>query len=106
MPKFLLESSYTTDGVKGLVSDGGSKRAEIARHAIEASGGRIESLHFSFGKYDTYVVCELPDHKAAAALAIAIRAAGGVDTRITPVLTPEEVDEAVRMKVAYQAPGK
>jgi len=105
VPKFLLESTYTTDGVKGLVADGGTKRAEIARKAIEGSGGRIESLYFSFGKYDTYVVCDLPDHKAAAALVIAIRAAGGVDTRVVPVLTPEEVDEATRTKPPYQAPG-
>ncbi len=106
MPKFLLESSYTTDGVKGLIADGGSKRAEVARQAIESSGGRIESLHFGFGKYDTYVVCDMPDYKSAAALVIAIRAAGGVHTRITPMLTPEEVDEATRMKLTYQAPGK
>ncbi|MFU8851558.1 GYD domain-containing protein [Micromonospora sp. SL1-18] len=106
MPKFLLESTYTTDGAKGLATDGGSKRAEVARRAIEASGGRMESLFFSFGEYDTYAVCDMPDDKAAAALVIAIRAAGGVTTRITPVLTPEEVDDATRMKVGYQAPGK
>lgn len=105
MPRFLLESTYTPDGVKGLVADGGTKRAEVARRAIEGCGGRMESLFFSFGKYDTYAVCELPDHKAAAALAIAIRAAGGVHTRISPVLTPEEVDEATRTKLSYQAPG-
>ncbi|MFD2764336.1 GYD domain-containing protein [Micromonospora eburnea] len=106
MPKFLLESTFTIDGVRGLVNDGGSKRAEVIREAVAAIGGRTESVHFSFGKYDTYVVCDLPDHKTAAALTIAIRAAGGVHTRITPVLTPEEVDEATRMKLTYQAPGK
>ncbi|MFJ8577283.1 GYD domain-containing protein [Micromonospora sp. NPDC093277] len=106
MPKFLLESTFTTDGVRGLVNDGGSKRAEVIRSTVAAIGGQTESVHFSFGKYDTYVVCDLPDHKTAAALTVAVRAAGGVQTRVTPLLTPEEVDEATGMRLTYQAPGK
>ena len=106
MPKFLLQSTYTIDGLKGLVNDGGTKRAEVVRKVIEASGGRMESIHFSFGKHDTYVVCDLPDHKTAAGLAIAIRASGGVDSRITPLLTPAEVDEATHQKTEYQPPGR
>ncbi|MEV6365783.1 GYD domain-containing protein [Micromonospora sp. WP24] len=105
MAKFLLKSTYTVDGVKGLMKDGGSKRAAAATKAIEGLGGRVESLSFGLGEHDTYVVCELPDHKTAAALAIAIRAAGGVDTRVTPLLTPEEVDEATRQQLKYQSPG-
>ena len=106
MPKFLLQSTYTVGGLKGLIADGGTKRVEVVRKSVEASGGRLESMYFSFGKKDTYVLCELPDHQTAAALAIAIRAAGGLDTRVTPVLTAEEVDEATRAKAAYQPPGK
>ncbi|MET7749625.1 GYD domain-containing protein [Micromonospora sp. NPDC005367] len=105
MAKFLLKSTYTLDGIKGLLKDGGSKRAEAAIKAIEGLGGRVESLCFGLGAHDTYVVCELPDHKTAAALAIAIRAAGGVDTRVTPLLTPQEVDEATRQQLKYQPPG-
>ena len=105
MPKFLLQSTYTTDGMRWLVNDGGSKRAEVVRHTIEASRGRMESMHFSFASHDTYVVCDLPDYKSAAALAIAIRVAGGVETRITPLLTPEEVDDATRVKAAYEPPS-
>ncbi|MFE9653264.1 MULTISPECIES: GYD domain-containing protein [unclassified Micromonospora] len=106
MPKFLLQSTFTADGIKGLVHDGGTGRAEVARNTIEAMGGKVDSIHFSFGKYDTYAVCELPDHKTAAALAVAIRAAGGLDTRVTSLLTPDEVDEAVRVQPTYQAPGQ
>ena len=106
MPKFLLQSTYTVEGLKGLISDGGTKRVEVVRKTVEANGGRMESMYFSFGKKDTYVLCDLPDHKTAAALAIAIRASGGLDTKVTPVLTAEEVDEATRVKAAYQPPGK
>ncbi|MFG3697612.1 GYD domain-containing protein [Micromonospora sp. NPDC047620] len=106
MAKFLLKSTYTIDGIKGLTADGGTRRAEVVRKTIEGAGGRMESMHFGFGADDTYVVCDLPDHKTAAAVAIDIRAAGGVDTRVTPVLTPEEIDEAARERVEYQPPGR
>ncbi|MGW3601188.1 GYD domain-containing protein [Micromonospora sp. NPDC005161] len=106
MAKFLLRSTYTIDGVKGLADEGGTKRAEVVRESIEAAGGQMESLYFGFGDHDTYVLCDLPDNSAAAGLAIAIRAAGGVDTKITPVLTPSEVDEATQRKAEYQPPGK
>ncbi|PWU43447.1 GYD domain protein [Micromonospora globispora] len=106
MPKFLLQSTYTVEGLKGLISDGGTKRVDVVRKTIEANGGRLESMYFSFGKKDTYVLCDLPDHRSAAALVIAIRAAGGLDSRVTPVLTAEEVDEAVRVKETYQPPGR
>jgi uncharacterized protein with GYD domain len=103
---FLLKSTYTVNGLQGLISDGGTRRAEVVRKTIEAAGGQMESMYFGFGEDDTYVLCELPDHKAAAALAIAIRAAGGLNTKVTPVLTPVEVDEATRQKAEYRPPGK
>ena len=34
MPKYLIEASYTTEGVKGLLKDGGSKRRAAAEKAI------------------------------------------------------------------------
>ncbi len=105
MAKFLLKSTYTVDGMKGLSKDGGSKRADVVRKMVENAGGTLESFHFGFGGDDTYVVCDLPDHKTAAGLAIDIRAAGGLDTRVTPVLTPDEVDEAVGQRISYTPPG-
>jgi uncharacterized protein with GYD domain len=106
MAKFLLRSTYTLEGLKGLVNDGGTKRAQVVRKTIEAAGGQMESLYFGFGDHDTYVLCDLPDHKSAAGVAIAIRAAGGVDTRITPVLTAKEVDEATHQRAEYEPPGR
>ncbi|MEU4782798.1 GYD domain-containing protein [Micromonospora sp. NPDC023633] len=105
MAKFLLTSTYTVEGLNGLRQDGGTKRAEVIRALIENSGGQMEAMYFGFGQYDTYVVCDLPDHTTAAALAVTIRAARGLDTRISPLLTAEEVDEALRIHVAYQPPG-
>ncbi|MFV2113553.1 GYD domain-containing protein [Micromonospora sp. LOL_025] len=105
MAKFMLTSTYTVEGLHGLRQDGGTRRAEVVRALIENAGGRMEALYFGFGQYDTYVVCDLPDLRTAAALAVTIRASGGLDSRISPLLAPEEVDEALGMQVAYQPPG-
>ena len=63
-------------------------------------------MHFAFAEDDTYVLCELPDQKTVTGLAVAIGATGGLNVRITPVLTPAEVDEVTRMKTDYTAPGQ
>ena len=55
MAKYLIEASYTADGVKGLLKDGGSARREAATQLIEALGGKVEAMYFSFGSSDAYV---------------------------------------------------
>ncbi|MCW3840921.1 GYD domain-containing protein [Micromonospora yasonensis] len=105
MPTFLLKSTYTAEGLQGLIRDGGTKRAEIVRSLVENAGGQMASLHFAFADEDTYVLCDLPDHRAAAALAIAIGAARGLRVHVTPLLSPAEVDEAARMPTGYTPPG-
>jgi uncharacterized protein with GYD domain len=68
MAKYLLTATYTADGAKGLLKDGGSKRR-------------------------------------TAATLIAINASGAVRTKTVVLLTPEEVDQATKKAVTYNAPG-
>ncbi|MEU1837429.1 GYD domain-containing protein [Micromonospora chersina] len=105
MPAFLLRSVYTAEGIDGLTRDGGTKRAEVVRKLVEDAGGQLLSMHFAFADDDTYVLCDLPDHRTAAALAMRIGAARGLRTRVTPLLTPAEVDEATRTPTDYTPPG-
>ena len=105
MPKYLIEASYTNAGVKGVQSAGGSSRRDAVRAALEGLGGSLESFHFGFGEADAYVIGELPDNEAAAAVAIAVNAAGGATVKTTVLLTPDEVDSAAQKSVDYRAPG-
>ena len=41
MPKYLVSVSYSAEGAKGLRLDGGTKRREVARHAVESVGGQV-----------------------------------------------------------------
>ena len=105
MPKYLIEASYTNEGIKGIQSAGGSSRVEAVRAALESVGGSLESFYFGFGDHDAYVVVDLPDNEAAAAVALTVNAAGGATIQTTVLLTPEQVDEAGKRSVAYRAPG-
>ena len=105
MSKFLFEASYTTDGIKGVQSAGGSSRRDAVAQVAESVGGKLESFYFAFGERDAYVVVELPDNESAAAVALTVNAAGGATVKTVVLLTPEEVDDAAKRSVDYKPPG-
>jgi uncharacterized protein with GYD domain len=105
MPKFLIEARYTLEGTKGLRAEGGSARVAAVTAAIEAGGGTVESFYFAFGDADVIVIADLPDNAAAAAVGLAVNAAGGATTRTTVLLTAAEIDRAVRADSGYRPPG-
>jgi uncharacterized protein with GYD domain len=105
MPKFLIDASYTTEGVKGVQSSGGTARVKAVTKAVKGLGGKVESFYFAFGDRDVYVIADLPDNEAAVALAIAVGASGAVGIRTTVLLTPAEVDAAAEKSVSYTPPG-
>ncbi len=106
MPKYLLEVSYTLDGVKGVMAKGGSAREQAARAAAESVGGTLESFYFAFGSADVFTVADLPDNAAAAALALTVTAGGGATVRTIVLLAPAEIDAATQKSVTYTPPGQ
>ena len=56
MPKYLIKASYTVEGAKGLLKDGGSKRREAAEQALKSAGGKVEAFYFAFGETDAFVI--------------------------------------------------
>ncbi|MGA5506156.1 GYD domain-containing protein [Streptomyces umbrinus] len=57
------------------------------------------------GDDDVYVIVDLPGNVSAAAMGLVVSAAGGVRTSTVVLLSSGEIDEAVRQKVEYRAPG-
>ena len=106
MPKYLIMASYTAEGAKGLLKDGGSKRRQEVEAAVKSVGGKVESLYFAFGKHDAYVVIDAPDNAVVAALSLAVNASGAVQTKTVVLLTPEEMDQAAKKSTTYQPPGR
>ena len=106
MAKYLFEAKYTTEGVKGLLKDGGTKRRAAVEETLKALGGTLEALYFALGKHDVYAIVDLPDHVGVTAASLVVNASGAVSLRTTVLITPEEVDQAVKKTVKYRAPGK
>jgi uncharacterized protein with GYD domain len=103
--KFLVKASYTTEGVKGVQSAGGTSRRDAVARMAEGLGGSLESFYFAFGETDAYVVLDLPDNQTAAAASIAVTSAGGATSQVAVLLTPEEIDAAAQISVEYRPPG-
>jgi uncharacterized protein with GYD domain len=106
MAKYLVQFSYTGEGLQGLLKEGGSKRREATQQLIESLGGKVESYYFSFGDHDGFIIVDGLDNVNAAAAALIGGASGAVETKTTVLLTPEEVDEATKLHGDYRPPGK
>lgn len=105
MAKYLIVASYTADGLKGVLGKGGTARQEAVAKSVADLGGTLESFHFAFGGEDAYVVVDIPDNVAAAALSMAVGATGMASCRTIVLLTPAEVDRAAKMSISYTPPG-
>ena len=105
MPKYLFRASYTADGAKGLISEGGTGRVKVAAKLAEELGGKLESYYFAFGEDDVVGVLDLPDNVSMAAVNLTVGATGLVNTKTIVLLTSEEIDEAARKSVSFRGPG-
>jgi uncharacterized protein with GYD domain len=105
MPNYLIEASYSTEGVAGVADKGGTARREAVGQLIDGIGGKIECFYFAFGDPDVYVVAELPSDEAAAGLALSINRSGSTKIRTVVLLTPEQIDAAANIAPDYSRPG-
>jgi uncharacterized protein with GYD domain len=106
MPKYLIQASYTPEGLKGLHKDKATGRRTAVMNALEPLHGKLESMYYAFGQDDVVAILDLPDNVTAGAVSFAMSASGLVRTRTTPLLTVEEVDQALQKTFNYKAPGR
>jgi len=106
MAKYLVTGSYTTEGLKGLLKEGGSGRRKAVDEAVKSMGGHLEAYYFAFGDNDVITIVDVPDHVTAAALAIGISSTGTVGTKTTVLLTPEEIDQATKKTLSFRPAGR
>jgi len=105
MAKYLFEVSYTVDGLKGLLKEGGSSRVAAIRKLAEGQGGSIEAFYFAFGHDDVYLIADLPSHVEASAISLAVGASGAARVKTHVLLTAGEIDAATKLSVGYRPPG-
>ena len=105
MSKFMIRASYTAEGTKGLLKEGGTSRRAAVEKALAGVGGKVDAFYFAFGDADAYVIFDVPDSSAAIALSMVVNASGVVNVSTIPLITAEEVDAAVKKSISYRAPG-
>ena len=106
MPKYLFTANYSRpEGVRGLLSEGGTSRRAAIDGLFTEHGGKLEAFYYAFGPDDVFAVGELPDQATAAALSLAVNASGS-QASVTVLLTPEEIDEAAKKTVDYRPAGR
>ena len=105
MSKYLIQASYTAEGAKGLLKEGGTARRAVVEKLLEGLGGHLEAFYFAFGEDDVYLIADGPDNATSAAMSLTISASGAVRTKTIVLLTPEEMDQAAKKTVKYRPPG-
>ncbi|GAO07938.1 GYD domain-containing protein [Streptomyces lydicamycinicus] len=105
MPKYLVQASYTAEGMKGLLAEGGTGRKAAVEQVVSSCGGKLETIYFAYGDADFYCVLDFPDHVSMAAIAMTVRASGALHSKTIPLLTVEEIDEATKKSVSFRPPG-
>jgi uncharacterized protein with GYD domain len=107
MPLYLSRATYAPETWANLIERPEDRR-EAARREVEAVGGTLHGMWYAFGAHDLYVLREVPDDVAMAAIAIKVAASGavrGLDT--IPLLTVEDTLVALdrARDVTYRPPG-
>ena len=105
MPKMLIAVTYTAEGTKGLIKEGGSARRAAVQKLVEGIGGKVETFYYAYGEYDAYLIVDMPNATSGLALSLAVNASGAVRLKTIPLISPEEIDTASKQAVPYRAPG-
>lgn len=106
MAKYLAQCRYVGEGVKGLLQEGGTARRAVVEKLAQSLGGSVEAFYYAFGKTDLFVIVDMPDNVSMSAAALLVNASGELSVSTTVLMTPEEVDAAVKKTPIYRAPGK
>jgi uncharacterized protein with GYD domain len=106
MKKYLIRGTYSAEGTKGLMAEGGSGRKDAIERMLAGMDGKLESFYYAFGSDDVILIVELPDDISAVAVGLRVNAAGLVRISMTVLLTPADIDAAAKKTVSYRAPGE
>ena len=85
MAHYMFQASYSQQALKAMLEHP-QDRATAVKALIESAGGKMHSIFFAFGEHDVIIQFELPDNVSAAAIGIAVGAAGSLSKFKTTVL--------------------
>jgi uncharacterized protein with GYD domain len=67
-------------------------RAAVLRESLRSVGGSLDAYYWMFGDYDGFVIADVPDNAAAAAMSLAVSSTGAFGHVTTaPLFSSEEL---------------
>lgn len=106
MAKYLVCANYIGEGIQGLINEGGSSRRTVIDKLATSLNGKVDCVYYAFGDFDIYGIIDMPDRASMAAFSLKASASGLVSVKCVALMTPEEIDEAVKKTSEYRAPGQ
>jgi uncharacterized protein with GYD domain len=108
MPRFITFFSYTAESAKAMI-ERPSDRSAAAKALVESLGGTQEAFYWMQGEHDGFLITNLPDGVAAAALAAAVGATGAIGGLETHQIFDHDeqaaiVERADTARKAYKPP--
>ncbi len=104
MPKFLIQASYTVEGLRALKRDKALTRMSAVKEAVVSAGGKLEAMYWALGEDEAVLILDLPDEETAAALSMHVGAVGLVRTKTTRLLNVKDIEAALGTPIDYQRP--
>jgi uncharacterized protein with GYD domain len=109
MAKYAMFFSYKPETWDQMLKKPGD-RSTAVRDLASSVGGTMESLYFMLGDRDGFVIVDVPDADAAAAVSLAVNSTGAfshMETRqlIAPEDLPSMLEKAASAREAYRPPG-
>jgi uncharacterized protein with GYD domain len=105
MAKYLARICLDAEGVQLLRTETASGRRAAVAKFIGAAGGKLDGLYFAFGQEDVLLIIDLPDNVSAAAISLVNNSAGNVRAIYTPLITVEEMDQAIDKATTLASPN-
>jgi uncharacterized protein with GYD domain len=103
MPRFITFFSYSGAADKAMI-ERPSDRSAASRALVEALGGTQEAFYWMQGDHDGFVITNLPDGVAAAAISVAVGSTGAVGGLETHQIYDHD-EQAAIVKQARTAVG-
>lgn len=107
MPHYLCRVSYSDAAIKSQLEHH-SDREAAARKLVDANGGKMIGMYFSYGEFDAYILFEAPDENMIGISAI-LKATGAFQrVDLVRMYSAQEREAAFRnaknLLPNYQAP--
>jgi uncharacterized protein with GYD domain len=98
MTLYMYQASYTAKSMAAQLKEPHDP-VDVIRPTLEELGAKVLVAAFPFGEYDVLIVYEAPDDMTAASVAMAVAAAGEVQSgKTTRLLSGQEWLESLRKR--------